>query len=82
MTSAISFLLEHDQLASLIDTEFGYVILNIIKLGELFHSLRIISALRNYIKHSFECFIVWNGNKCSAPSILHIQIYFTRNRSE
>ena len=58
------FLLERDQLASLFDTEFRYVTLNIIELGELFRSLRIIiSALRNYIKLSFECFIIWNGNE-------------------
>ena len=55
----IFFLLERDQLASSFDTDFGYVILNITEVSELFRSLRIISALRNlYIKHSFECFIV------------------------
>ena len=63
MMSTIFFLLQHDQLASSFDTKFGYVILNIIELRELFRSLRIISALRNYIKHSFECFIIWNGNE-------------------
>ena len=64
MMSTIFFLLQRDQLASSFDTEFGYVILNIIELRELFRSLRIIiSALRNYIKHSFECFIIWNGNE-------------------
>ena len=38
---------------------FGYVILIIIKFGEvlLWFSPRIINALRSYIKHSKECFI-------------------------
>ena len=38
---------------------FGYVILIIIKFGELllWISLRIINVLRSYIKHSKECFI-------------------------
>ena len=52
MTSTISFLLERDQLASSFDTKFGYGILNIIKLGEFFRSLRIISALRNYLSNT------------------------------
>ena len=51
--------MKRQQRKSLSLRRFGYVILIVIKFGELllWISLRIINVLRNYIKHDEECFI-------------------------
>ena len=51
--------MKRKQRKSLLWGRFGYVILIIIKFGEvlLWFSPRIINALRSYIKHEEECFI-------------------------
>ena len=56
----------------------GYVILIIIKFGELLLliSLRIINALRSYIKHSKECFVRYPNTSKSVKKT-QLQLVFS-----